>query len=1703
MAPPLPSISAASGTQTGQSSQPPPTLPQPDIFADLIRLGLNPDDMTKQPQVSGEVLKNLQAMLGKRDSADLLRKLLPLNNDWPNSSAPADYQRVIGSSSGSSGGNRDHILSGSILSGAGGGAGGAVSFANNIINGNSSQQQEQDVQYASAQQQQQQHQATASAVNHHQHFRIPTTNTTMHNSPMQQQQQQQQLLSQHKSVLSLHHQQHHLTHPHQNDSAHRQRINQQHKLNSVPNSSIANLNEMSGAPHSSSLSSSNVALLDTKNSTIFSHRTSPAISPYTIPSGGATPRVPNTVDAIGGQPSLDNMHDATPLQQPITMNNRDKLKLLAKHQQMQKQFRTTSDKNKNLQWSNPSSSSANLNLMTDSQNQQRIAGCNINNNNIGLSQLHRQITSPLSSAISPPQASPGLPKSLLNLAACSTSPPNANSISANSRLAGQMSNVRNANVSQVGSTGNNQTKNRSIRNNSNNGAGLKIPSNSDPSNILQQIMGRPSNNKNSASNSATRSNYSNFSLSSLLSDDQSNNPKSSSSSSSSSGNNNNRSVMNQNAVSSMKTNPTTCQPIQRRPSSAKSDDSNGLQASLNVKDAFSAYLQEKRGPRSNVSVGEIACSSSNQIVDQPNQLQNVFMAQPETNEQYDESQGDIETALSRVEARNDLSLLYPPVSLASNSQKQINALSAGMELPDVDLFTDEIKKIVQEGCNIIYECKTCSNLFRSLANLIKHKRLYCKEINKANQFELARRSQISSVPTVDMSVTKNPRESVSGKVMPGRDNEDTRNSMLVDNQSKQSDLPSASIGSQKYNLRGKRVDVSCLTGDTRSSRGVRNPDKLKDNRGQSTSNARIYSDNLNQNSGQTNLSRLLQSQPKNRVIPMKDSALMDALSMGPNLTAGSSRNVTNSPIGNFNEQLVRNSSLAKTLLSENVKSINGNFETTNAENNAITNQKPTATPKRKFLEDCIRKVKRDKLGPTESGDSDCAVVGNQATLNAISQDGSEPYRDPLDIYDSEADSDALIMDIDESYSTPTPKRVTSEQKPPSRSQTHTATSSHQSTSRLNSSSALLKALTRPVEPRTSYPTATSQKIDIDKQSRPSSSLDNETKTNDNKSILATDDSTEKSEKVAHVPEHQEPSPEQNAPPLSPILEKFGCEACSTEFPDHQTLFDHIISDHKSVKKIHPCIFCSLSFITLENVCRHIIEIHKKTKLQVGRLKDVVESRSFYSNDFGACADLPTSCKDDAKSKVETERKNITPDALSDLAATEQILNDTVALVSLASSPTKSAAFSPPKRLPSLVARSSSRLAAKRSPLDDAGKDNEDHRASCGSENLSSQSRDDLKPTDVAQDEADDLLSDTMIPNITDEHLAMLERQEAEIEAERLRKRQDEGSMNRSGAGCSYRESDTHPNANDDFPVDDDSSATKTQLSIEEASVDGGSIEHEDFVGEEDSSQTSSRPDDQGEKNVIKDELSSQGEIEDSQSTQELSQRIVSKGKQVCMAAQDEAEINHLEPDDVDDKADDAESQDQSSWGSEERASASSSSSSSSSQSDDSSESNDTEETDSESNTSGANEPLTADIDDDNDVDTNDQVGDCDSQFDYDDDDVKPQASTKKKGSYCGSIKSETDLNSSDIGDKYSKQEYHDNTSSHSSSKASSKPSTMSTIDGTGGCKLKLKAASSREVSGGSGAITNSSGASSSGIMKLKIQLKTQPDEKSKIYRIVE
>lgn len=67
----------------------------------------------------------------------------------------------------------------------------------------------------------------------------------------------------------------------------------------------------------------------------------------------------------------------------------------------------------------------------------------------------------------------------------------------------------------------------------------------------------------------------------------------------------------------------------------------------------------------------------------------------------------------------DLSQLRPPIDTSVSTLYRVSKV--------LENGSDEVRSILAYECDLVYECRVCRSLFRSLANFISHKRIYCKE----------------------------------------------------------------------------------------------------------------------------------------------------------------------------------------------------------------------------------------------------------------------------------------------------------------------------------------------------------------------------------------------------------------------------------------------------------------------------------------------------------------------------------------------------------------------------------------------------------------------------------------------------------------------------------------------------------------------------------------------------------------------------------------------------------------------------------------------------------------------------------------------------------------------------------------------------------------------------------------------------------------
>lgn len=1152
-----------------------------------------------------DFVKCLSALYGN-SSAEILQKLPPLN-DWPiQSISPPDYSRITGGpcGSGSSNINANVDVRGTS------GLGFNNSIANSNIynsNNNSGQQKQHEIQQQLVNSQHQ----TASNVSQ---FRV---------SSLQQTPQQ---LSQQKSVLSLHQR-------HQNDLSNR-RLN--HHLNTT-SASYANINTANSSSNITNNStnvnaSSSSSTLDPNNLNAFSSILNKASS---------TAVVPNIMNTLASNDNMIYDRNLAAAQQEFQ---------LYKQRHSQRYLKNSSSQIGPLS-SSPSPMTTTTTTTTSNISSQRndlMPHRNIASNNMTSSPMSSQG----SSAISPPNAAfSSVPKSLLNLAACSSTSPSSTSTSSlpshSSKFSSMVNQMNLKSGRSINQTHLNNNNNRPIvKNSCGSSTDLgdiycqRSNTSVDNQNSLLQHVAKSSASESNNNSTITRSSSKQLQWS-LLSEDQSSRQP------------------NLRTASNASLNTVTPNHKTLTPSTSYKLTTG---SSSKVKETFLADLQE-RAARAGVSIGEInkpiqpadmSISSSNApqqdtVIISPNQSKDDTF----TSNLVDRK--EIESALSRVEARNDLSLLYPPMLLAANSQKQINALSAGLQgAEDTEVFTKEVKKIILEECNIIYECKACNNLFRSLANLVKHKRTYCLESSlDRTGMDINKRSFANTSTSVDQSIGAHI---VNPTTLVGNMSTDQElNQEQVSAANNRYETRNAFTNSQNTVVRtADRRQNS--TNDLRILRIMRNQEK-KNNQEREVQHRIGAQNSSSQNlSSHASLAEILQSQPKNRLPASRDNSLLSTLSLTSTTSTNTQSNNTydnakgiECSTSDVNESLVRNSSLAKTLLNEKVKnnprqSLIELSKVLSADSEQPRLAKRVA-PKRKFLEDCIQKVKRDKLlTEDEEEQSQLTASNSSATLirssnlqgqvkgtSQVDQDiGTASDLSKFNSPDADDDSDKLEIDLDGLSRRSSFKR--------SRRRVSTAASStassNSSSTRLNSSSALLKALTRPVDTRRSVNTAL---ISCDKESSDQLSIDQ---------CRESENITIKEEKNC---------PEQEAP--SPLFETYACDICDSYYEDLDSLMNHTIEQHEKEKMVYPCIFCSLSFIALENVCRHIVDIHKKPKAQVQRLKEVVRSRSHVSTDFLACCDYPPSA---------LELKNPTPidvepieDTIKELVEAEDALLESI------------------------------------------------------------------------------------------------------------------------------------------------------------------------------------------------------------------------------------------------------------------------------------------------------------------------------------------------------------------------------------------------------------------------------------------------------------
>lgn len=144
----------------------------------------------------------------------------------------------------------------------------------------------------------------------------------------------------------------------------------------------------------------------------------------------------------------------------------------------------------------------------------------------------------------------------------------------------------------------------------------------------------------------------------------------------------------------------------------------------------------------------------------------------------------------------DLSLIRQPISTSvTGFEEVLRAYEAGTSevsepwsrlafVSNYNFFhCSQLRKLLSRECDLIYECKVCRNIFRSLTNFISHKRVYCRSnFNASEHFHFRDNGfqvqDISTIIQAEQEINNNPNGAAGN--LPGTDDKSKDLSGIVE-----------------------------------------------------------------------------------------------------------------------------------------------------------------------------------------------------------------------------------------------------------------------------------------------------------------------------------------------------------------------------------------------------------------------------------------------------------------------------------------------------------------------------------------------------------------------------------------------------------------------------------------------------------------------------------------------------------------------------------------------------------------------------------------------------------------------------------------------------------------------------------------------------------------------------------------------------------
>ncbi|XP_075151697.1 uncharacterized protein LOC142225758 [Haematobia irritans] len=147
--------------------------------------------------------------------------------------------------------------------------------------------------------------------------------------------------------------------------------------------------------------------------------------------------------------------------------------------------------------------------------------------------------------------------------------------------------------------------------------------------------------------------------------------------------------------------------------------------------------------------------------------------------------------LHAMSMEEDVSLLRQPMR---------TALSGFLEAKKAhENGTDEVRRLLLYECSLLYECNVCRNIFRSLANFISHKRLYCKLSSERNYRPFSDNNSSLIIQTADKTYDSRFNKSRSTGSSPIPTKSQTRDLSKVIERLRKGDGSSQKISEQNQN----------------------------------------------------------------------------------------------------------------------------------------------------------------------------------------------------------------------------------------------------------------------------------------------------------------------------------------------------------------------------------------------------------------------------------------------------------------------------------------------------------------------------------------------------------------------------------------------------------------------------------------------------------------------------------------------------------------------------------------------------------------------------------------------------------------------------------------------------------------------------------------------------------------------------------------